>query len=174
MRAILARLSPREAAITETVIARMAPEVHMSWLAELSALDVDQAVEAVRSMIPTSTPAKLQTATPATAANASTMPAAKAGFPIGPTKASEAPTNAPAAPPRPSHLPSHSPRAMDHFLAIQAALTPEEAASVRAAASALSPLELCALIDEFSAMSVPEAVARVRALLAGARDPEAA
>jgi hypothetical protein len=57
---------------------------------------------------------------------------------------------------------------MDHFLAIQAALTPEESASVRAAANALSPLELCALVDEFSAMSVPEAVARVRALLAGA------
>jgi hypothetical protein len=63
---------------------------------------------------------------------------------------------------------------MGHFLAIQAALTPEEAASIRASASALSQLQLRAALEELSAMSVPEAVARIRALRAAASSPEAA
>jgi hypothetical protein len=50
--AIRARLSPREAAIAETVITRIAPEMRAQWLAELSVISVDQAVEFVRSMIP--------------------------------------------------------------------------------------------------------------------------
>lgn len=52
--AIRARLSPREAAIAETVITRMDPEMRAQWLAELSVVSVDQAVEFVRSMIPKS------------------------------------------------------------------------------------------------------------------------
>jgi hypothetical protein len=154
LRAVLVRLSPRESAITETVVGRMPPEVRVQWLAELSALGVDQAVEAVRSMIPKA-PAKPQTTNSATAK----PPQAKPGS-ADSTAAVE--------------LPPLSSQATAHFLAIQAALTPEEAASVRAAASALSPLELRALVDEFSAMSVPEAVERIRALLAGASNPEAA
>jgi len=54
--AIRAQLSPREAAIAETVITRMAPEVRAQWLAELSAISVDQAVDFVRSMIPKAPP----------------------------------------------------------------------------------------------------------------------
>ena len=54
--AIRARLNPREAAIADAVVVRMAPDVQAQWLAELSALTVDQAVEVVRSMIPKATP----------------------------------------------------------------------------------------------------------------------
>ena len=50
--AIRASLSPREAAIAQTVVVRMTPEMRAQWLAELSALSVEQAVEVVRSMIP--------------------------------------------------------------------------------------------------------------------------
>jgi len=131
-------------------------EVRVQWLTELSALSVDQAVEAVRSMIPKA-PTKPQTASSVTAM---------------PPQAKPGPADAAAA--VEPKLPPLSAQATAHFLAIQAALTPEEAASVRAAASALSPLELRALVDEFSAMSVPEAVERIRALLAGASNPEAA
>jgi len=165
LRTILARLSPREAAITETVIARMPPEARMSWLAELSALGADQAAEAIRSMIPKATQAKPQTATRAIAADASTQPTAALT-----TKPQTAPADATTA----VKLPQLSPEAMAHFVAIQAALTTEEAAFVRAAASALSPTDLHALIDEFSAMSVSVAVERVRALLAEAQKPGAA
>jgi hypothetical protein len=164
LRAVLARLLPREAAITETVIGRMPPEVRAQWLAELSALGVGQAVEAVRSMIPKPAPARPQTANPATAAGAS-------------TKSEAAPQTKPppaAAAAAAEQLPPLSPQAMGHFLAIQEALTPDEAAFVRTAASALSPYDLRALVDEFFAMSVPEAIERVRALLAEASDPEAA
>jgi len=50
--AIRARLSPREAAIAETVVTRMDPDMRALWLAELSVLSVDRAVDFVRSMIP--------------------------------------------------------------------------------------------------------------------------
>ncbi|MCA9678396.1 MAG: hypothetical protein KC464_25445, partial [Myxococcales bacterium] len=50
--AIRARLAPREAAIADAVVTRMPPDVQASWLTELSALTVDQAVEVVRAMIP--------------------------------------------------------------------------------------------------------------------------
>lgn len=59
MFAIRARLSPREVAIVETVILRMAPETRAQWLAELSALSVDEAAKIVRSMIPKAPPGPL-------------------------------------------------------------------------------------------------------------------
>ncbi len=54
--AIRAQLSPREATIASTVVVRMAPELRAQWLAELSALSVEQAAEVVRSMIPKPAP----------------------------------------------------------------------------------------------------------------------
>ena len=54
--AIRARLSPREATIANTVVARMPPELRAQWLAELSALSVDEAAEIVRSLIPKTAP----------------------------------------------------------------------------------------------------------------------
>jgi hypothetical protein len=50
--AIRARLSPREAAIAQAVVLRMPAELRAHWLAELSMLSVEEATEAVRSMIP--------------------------------------------------------------------------------------------------------------------------
>lgn len=66
-------------------------------------------------------------------------------------------------------LPPLSLQAMAHFMAIQAALTPEEAALARAAAGELSPADLRAWFEQLSAMSVPEAVERVRTLLAASK-----
>jgi hypothetical protein len=40
----------------------MSPETRAEWLADLAALDVGQAVESVRSMIPRRAPARSQTA----------------------------------------------------------------------------------------------------------------
>ena len=54
--AIRARLSPREAAIAQAVIVRMPAELRAQWLAELSVLSVEEATEAVRSMIPKPAP----------------------------------------------------------------------------------------------------------------------
>ncbi len=49
---IQARLTPREQAIANLVRERMSPEQQAQWLAELSAMTVEQALELVRSMIP--------------------------------------------------------------------------------------------------------------------------
>jgi hypothetical protein len=67
-----------------------------------------------------------------------------------------------------------SPQLMAHFLAIQAALTPEEGALVRAAAGELSPRDLRAWVDELAALTVPEVVERVRAVIAASSKQEAA
>lgn len=65
-----------------------------------------------------------------------------------------------------SGIPPLSPQAMVHFLAILAALTPEEATLARAAAGELSPSDKRSWFEQLSAMSVPEAVTRIRELLA--------
>lgn len=54
-----------------------------------------------------------------------------------------------------------------HFTAIQAALTPEEAALARSAAAELEPAELRSWFDELAKLSVPDAVQRVRSQIAG-------
>jgi hypothetical protein len=59
-------------------------------------------------------------------------------------------------------LPPLDPAAMAHFLAIQSALGPDEAAMAREVASALSPREMRAWMDELRSMSVPDAVAAIR------------
>jgi len=63
-------------------------------------------------------------------------------------------------------LPPLSPQAMAHFLSIQSELTAEEAALARAAAAELSPHDLRAWFEQLSQMSIPDAVKRVRGLLA--------
>jgi hypothetical protein len=57
---------------------------------------------------------------------------------------------------------------MTHFLAIQAALTPDEANLARATAAELSPADLRTWLAELTQLSVPDAVAKVRAVLAQA------
>ena len=65
----------------------------------------------------------------------------------------------------PAELPPLDPKAMTHFIAIQSALTPDEAALARQVAAELSPAEMRAWIDELSALSVPDAVAKIRAII---------
>jgi len=64
-------------------------------------------------------------------------------------------------------LPPIDPQTMVHFVAIQSALMPEEAALARDVASNLSPAELRAWFDELSKLSVPQAVQKIRVLIAG-------
>jgi hypothetical protein len=98
-------------------------------------------------------------------------PSASAGAP-----AASAATSKPA-PPTPAHpaanenaspaeAPTIEPAAMMHFLAIQKALTAEEAALAKEVAKGLTPAELHTWVGELTPLSVPDAVARIRAIIA--------
>lgn len=65
--------------------------------------------------------------------------------------------------------PPLGPQQMAHFLAIQSALKPEEAALARQLGAELTPTEMRAWLADLSAMSVPDAVAKIRALLGQAK-----
>jgi len=62
-------------------------------------------------------------------------------------------------------LPPLDPKMMVHFIAIQSALTPAEAALARQIGAELAPAELRGWIEELSALSVPDAVAKVRTIV---------
>jgi len=79
----------------------------------------------------------------------------------------------PAAGPTPTSLAELDPADMQHFLQIQAALTPDEAALARAVAKELSPSELQGWFAELRALSVPDAVAKIRQLISGSAKPAA-
>ena len=64
-------------------------------------------------------------------------------------------------------LPPFGPQQMAHFLAIQSALKPDEAALARQLAAELTPVEMRAWLADLSSISVPDAVAKIRSLLAG-------
>lgn len=64
-------------------------------------------------------------------------------------------------------LPPMDPQTMAHFIAIQSALKPEEAALAREVAGNLGPAELRGWFDELSKLSVPQAVQKIRVLIAG-------
>lgn len=64
-------------------------------------------------------------------------------------------------------LPRIEPQMMAHFVAIQSALQPEEAALAREVASTLGPAELRGWIEDLGKLSVPDAVQKVRLLIAG-------
>jgi hypothetical protein len=66
-----------------------------------------------------------------------------------------------------AELPPIDPQTMTHFIAIQSALKPEEATLAREVASNLGPAELRAWFDELSKLSVPQAVQKIRVLIAG-------
>jgi hypothetical protein len=66
-----------------------------------------------------------------------------------------------------SALPPIDPQTMAHFIAVQSALKPDEAAMAREVASTLTPVELRAWFDELSKLSVPQAVQKIRVLIAG-------
>ena len=64
-------------------------------------------------------------------------------------------------------LPPIDPQTMAHFIAIQSALKPEEAVMARDVAGNLGAAELRAWFDELSKLSVPQAVQKIRVLIAG-------
>lgn len=64
-------------------------------------------------------------------------------------------------------IPPLDPQTMAHFMAVQAVLSPEEAAIARGVAAELSPSELRTWVEELRALSVADAVTKVRALIAG-------
>jgi hypothetical protein len=64
-------------------------------------------------------------------------------------------------------LPPIDAKTMMHFVAIQSALKPDEAALAKQLAAELSPAEMRAWFDELSKLEVPQAVQKIRVLLAG-------
>jgi hypothetical protein len=66
-----------------------------------------------------------------------------------------------------AELPPIDPQTMAHFIAIQSALDPKEAALARDVASTLGPAELRGWFEELSKLSVPQAVQKIRVLIAG-------
>jgi hypothetical protein len=60
--AIRARLSPFEVAVADMTLGVVKPELQAEWLAGMSVLSVDQAVDLVRSMIPEAPPESPHTA----------------------------------------------------------------------------------------------------------------
>jgi hypothetical protein len=64
-------------------------------------------------------------------------------------------------------MPAIDPQTMAHVVAIQSELTAEEVALVQTVAKDLSPAELRAWFDDLSTLSVPDAVAKIRALVTG-------
>lgn len=89
--------------------------------------------------------------------------------PTKPTKPAEAAEAVAAAVPENANdvLPPIDPQTMAHFVAVQSALTAEEASLAREVAKELSAAELRAWFDELSTLSVPDAVAKVRKLVSG-------
>ncbi|MEJ7599239.1 MAG: hypothetical protein WKG01_15140 [Kofleriaceae bacterium] len=71
----------------------------------------------------------------------------------------------PSVTPETMELPPFSPTEMAHFIAIQSALDREEAALAREVAAQLSPQELRGWFTELKQLAVPDAVAKIRALV---------
>jgi len=72
----------------------------------------------------------------------------------------------PSATPKAMELPPISPTEMVHFTAIQSALDADEATLAREVAAQLSPQELRGWLAELTQLTVPDAVTKIRALLA--------
>ncbi|MFT3697701.1 MAG: hypothetical protein QM831_31470 [Kofleriaceae bacterium] len=77
-----------------------------------------------------------------------------------------APEPKPKASKKQAALPPIDPKNMAHFIAIQSALAPNEAALARRLAAELTPEEIRAWLDELAPLSVPDAVAKIRKTLA--------
>ncbi len=65
----------------------------------------------------------------------------------------------------PIELPPIDPKMMQHFIAIQAALGPEEAELAREVAKELGPAQLREWFDSLGKLSVPDAVAMIRSII---------
>lgn len=66
--------------------------------------------------------------------------------------------------------PPLDPQTMAHFMAVQASLSPEEAAIARDVASKVTASELRTWAEDLRALSVPDAVAKIRTLIAGRKE----
>lgn len=84
------------------------------------------------------------------------------------------PAAQPATEPVANELPPLDPTAMAHVIAVQSALEPHEVAFVQEVAKELSATELRSWLDELSQLSVPDAVARIRALIVGKANKDGA
>lgn len=69
-----------------------------------------------------------------------------------------------------SEVPPITPQRMAHFFAIQAALSPDEAAIAREVAGGLSADERRTWLDELSALSVADAVTKIRTLIGATKE----
>ena len=152
--AIQQELTPPERALAKALVSELAPEHRRSWLGELAEMPVPAAADRVRALLH-SEPRK--------------EPSAKAPAKAPAPEGSDAPGDAAPAmrPETMTEAMTVPPAAMAHFLAIQQALTPQERALAQGLASELAPGDLRAWMTELSAMSVPAAVERLRALLHG-------
>lgn len=92
---------------------------------------------------------------------------AKVDAPVG-LPAAQPATEAPVSAPAPAEPPKLNLQNAAHFVAIQNALAPEEAAFARTAASNFSRDQLAAWMDKLGQLSVPEAVAEIRKEIAKA------
>lgn len=111
-----------------------------------------------RKAVPKAKPAN-PAAAPAATPRASTATASRGNESAAPRAAANQNATATAAP-------MIEPAAMMHFLAIQKALTAEEAALAKEVAKGLTPAELNAWIGELAPLSVLDAVARIRSIIA--------
>ena len=98
--------------------------------------------------------------------------AAPANEPKSEPVPAKAPSDKPKAKPAPEHaapaeVPPIDPAAMAHVIAVQSALDPKEVAYVQEVAKDFTPAELRSWFDELSKLSVPDAVTRIRGLIAG-------
>ncbi len=95
--------------------------------------------------------------------------------PAGSSTEDAAPDSESTAPEQPDddadELPTLDPAALAHFAAIQSALTFQEGMLARAMAAELTPAELRTWLADLRELSVPDAVAKIRAVLnAGGSD----
>lgn len=164
-RAIQQELTPPERRLSQALVEELAPEDRRSWLGELATLTLPAAVERVKALLH-SEPAK----PPASKAPAPEVPTVPGGSaqptrPAMPTVPPAVPTAPPTVPTTPPALSAVPPAAMAHLFAIQQALTPQERALAQALVEELAPDDLLAWLTELSAMPLPVAIERVKALL---------
>lgn len=119
------------------------------------------AAAAASPRAPSAPPAARKSARSSAGFTAAAAPAAAAKPP------QEAPEAQPSSPAGTQILAQLSPTAMAHFIALQQALTPEDRALAQGVLAQLRPEEVQTWITELSALSVPAAVEKVRALLHG-------
>lgn len=157
--------------IIETVVSAAAPAIVNAVIGKIqipgglgALLDCRRAVPKDRASAAhaTSTPGVVPAPGPSDPAPA---PSAPSPSPDTPTEAHAQPAPAAAAADLPGDLPTLDPAALVHFANIQRALTFREGMLARAMAAELSPAELRAWLSELRPLSVPEAVAEIRAVL---------